>query len=102
MPDQPMIRFSVEVLDLLDSPTSLCETTTDLTWYLCTGTPTSQTAQHAALELSDEALAMLIIGFGLDCTLEQARRDPVGVLGPLASALAHPGIIPKCLARRRA
>ena len=102
MPDQPMIPFFMEVLDHLDSPTSLCETPTGLGWYLCTGTPTTRTAQEAAHELPDEALAMLLIGYSIRCTLEQARRDPIGTLGPLASALAHPEIVPRRLARRRA
>ncbi|MGW9447066.1 hypothetical protein [Bacillus mobilis] len=100
----PMIPFNVEVVDLPDTLTSssLAVHHDEMTWYLQKGTPTPRTATDAARDLPDEALAMLLLGFGRTCDLDYARRDPIGALGPLVTLLADPDIIPACLARHRA
>lgn len=104
MPHDPTIPFAVQVVDhFTDSSglTSLAETHDELIWSVQTGSPVALTALDAA-ELPAPALLALCIAYGIYVPLDAFRRDPVGVIGELAKAIATPDIVPPRLARRRA
>lgn len=104
LPHDPTIPFSVQVVDhLTDSSglTSLAETHDELIWSVRTGSPVALTVLDAA-DLPDPALLALCIAYGIYVPLAEFRRDPVGVIGELAKAIATPEIVPPRLARRRA
>ncbi|MDE3723642.1 hypothetical protein PWG71_19805 [Nocardiopsis sp. N85] len=97
------VPLALEVVDYLPNPhapAALFETSDSVTWYLQLGAYTHETARSAAKTMSDEVLAALLMGFGLDIPCDVARRDPVGSLGPLAGAIVTAKLIPPSLRRR--
>lgn len=96
----PRVPLVLEVVDHLPNPhapAALAETVGGVTWYLQLGAYTHETARSAAKTMSDAVLAALLAGFGLDIPCDEARRDPVGALGPLAGAVVTAALIPPVL-----
>lgn len=91
-----LIPLKLEVIDHLDSLTSLVETPNGVTWYLRQGAITDHTAAEAATFMSDPILATLLLMCGRGhISTTTARRDLTAAIGPLGNLTITSELIAK-------
>lgn len=79
----------------LDTPTAVILT-------LGLGRQGTQTAPDIVALFDDPALAAICATWGIHTPIEEVRKDPVRALGPLATMIISPDLIPDHIARHRA
>ena len=79
----------------LDTPTAVILT-------LGLGRQGTQTAPDIVALFDDALLAAICTIWGIHVPIEEVRKDPIRALGPLATMIISPDLIPEHIARHRA
>lgn len=79
----------------LDTPTAVILT-------LGLGRQGTQTAPDIVALFDDALLAAICTIWGIHVPIEEVRKDPIRALGPLATMIISPDLIPEHVARHRA
>ena len=79
----------------LDTPTAVILT-------LGLGRQGAQTAPDIVALFDDALLAAICTIWGIHVPIEEVRKDPIRALGPLATMIISPDLIPEHIARHRA